>query len=60
MTVSRNEAILQNILGAHNTILPPFSRIEALLIEIAELIASGGDAEPITDAEITEIINTIE
>lgn len=39
---SRNEAILQNILGANNVILPPFSRIEELLIDIAELIAGGG------------------
>ena len=31
---SRNEAILQNILGAENELLPPFSRIERILISI--------------------------
>ena len=37
---SRIEAILQNILGADNTILPPFSRNEVLLIQIAGLLDS--------------------
>ena len=33
---SRNEAILQNILGANNDLLPPESRIEVLLQAILE------------------------
>ena len=36
MPDSRNEAILENILGADNDLLPPFSRIEKLLLEIYE------------------------
>ena len=36
---SRIEAILQNILGADNEILPPFSRNEVLLIQIADLLS---------------------
>lgn len=40
---SRIEAILQNILGADNEILPPFSRNEELLIQIAGLIADKQD-----------------
>ena len=31
---SRNEAILENMLGAENEILPPMSRIETLLQEL--------------------------
>ena len=37
--ISRIEAILQNILGADNEILPPFSRNEVLLIQIAGLLS---------------------
>jgi hypothetical protein len=35
---SRNEAILQNMLGAENELLPPFSRIEALLLELLDVL----------------------
>ncbi len=46
---SRNEAILQNILGANNELLPPQSRIEALLQEI---YAEGGvDAAEVLGAK---------
>lgn len=50
---SRNEAILQNMLGADNEILPPFSRIEKLLIDLAELIENmdgggGASSSPIS------------
>ena len=38
---SRNEAILQNILGANNVIKPPFSRIEVLLIALLEELEGG-------------------
>ena len=40
---SRNEAILQNILGADNQLLPPESRIETLLQQL--LTALGGSGE---------------
>ena len=43
---SRNEAILQNILGADNELVPPESRIEALLQQLlASLGGSGDDKE---------------
>ncbi len=35
---SRNEAILQNMLGAENELLPPFSRIETLLLELLDVL----------------------
>lgn len=52
---SRNEAILQNMLGADNEILPPFSRIEMLLIDLLEKIESmdgGGGGSSITESEL--------
>lgn len=43
---SRNEAILQNILGANNQLVPPQSRIETLLqLLLQELGGSGDDKE---------------
>lgn len=45
---SRNEAILQNMLGADNVLEPPQSRVEALLQEILE---SGGGGGGTTDYE---------
>lgn len=41
---SRNEAILQNILGADNVLGEPQSRIEALLMQILEQGGTGGGA----------------
>lgn len=41
---SRNEAILQNILGADNELLPPESRIETLLQQLLAMLGGGGDA----------------
>lgn len=41
---SRNEAILQNILGADNELLPPESRIEILLQELLAKLGGGGEA----------------
>ena len=38
MGLSRNEDILENILGADNELLPPVSRIEVLLLELLDLI----------------------
>lgn len=40
---SRNEAILQNILGADNELLPPESRIEVLLQDLMKQLGGGGD-----------------
>lgn len=37
---SRNEAILQNMLGAENVLLEPVSRIETLLIAVLEKLES--------------------
>lgn len=49
---SRNEAILQNMLGANNELLPPESRIEVLLQLLLEewknLDPSGGGNSPIS------------
>lgn len=36
---SRNEAILQNILGADNELLPPESRIETLLQQLLAILS---------------------
>lgn len=41
---SRNEAILQNILGADNELETPQSRIEALLQQLLAMLGGGGDA----------------
>lgn len=40
---SRNEAILQNILGADNSLLPPESRIETLLQQLLVSLGGSGD-----------------
>ena len=39
---SRNESILQNMLGADNVLVPPESRIEDLLIQILNQGGGGG------------------
>lgn len=52
---SRIEAILQNILGADNEILPPFSRNEVLLIEIAGLIS--GKQDKLVSGENIKTVN---
>ena len=54
--MSRNEAILQNILGADNDLLEPMSRIETLLIALGEKIdalSSSIPAAPTTDGTYT-------
>lgn len=58
MADSRIEAILENILGADNTILDPVSRNEVLLIEIMGML-DGVPGQAITTTEITTIVNTI-
>lgn len=40
---SRNEAILQNILGADNELIPPQSRIEVLLQQLLTSLGGSGD-----------------
>ena len=47
---SRNEAILQNMLGANNELLPPESRIEVLLQMLLEQLENmdGGGGSPIS------------
>lgn len=59
MPFSRNEAILENILGADNTIVAPQSRIEELLIEIMNMLGEMEPSEPVTEAEIDVIIEAL-
>lgn len=40
MGMSRNENILENILGAENELPEPVSRIETLLLELLDLVRS--------------------
>ena len=58
MAESRIESILENILGGNNTIRPPFSRNEALLLQISEQLEEA-PGEPVTSQEIQAIINSI-
>lgn len=60
MPQSRIEAILENILGEDNTILPPMSRNEVLLIRINEMLENDIPNTVITTAEIDVIIASIE
>lgn len=50
---SRNEAILQNILGADNELLPPESRIETLLQLLLEEL-KGGSSEVVVDNALSK------
>ena len=50
---SRNEAILQNILGANNELLPPESRIETLLQLLLEEL-KGGSSEVVVDNALSK------
>lgn len=60
MADSRIEAILENILGADNTILPPMSRNEVLLIQIMDMMQNDIPNTVITSAQIDAIIDSIE
>ena len=55
---SRNEAIMENILGEDNEILDPVSRNEVLLQEIANYLEDT-PSEVISSNEIDGIINTV-
>lgn len=52
---SRNEAILQNILGANNTLGEPQSRIEALLMQLLEQGGGGSGGSGGSQTEIVAI-----
>ena len=59
MADTRIEAILENILGADNEILPPMSRNEVLLIQIMDMLQEDIPNTVITSAQIDAIINSI-
>lgn len=59
MADTRIEAILENILGADNEILPPMSRNEVLLIQITDMLQEDIPNTVITSAQIDSIINSI-
>jgi hypothetical protein len=59
MADTRIEAILENILGADNEILPPMSRNEVLLIQIMDMLQEDIPNTVITSAQIDSIINSI-
>ena len=59
MADTRIEAILENILGADNEILPPMSRNEVLLIQIMNMLQEDIPNTVITSAQIDSIINSI-
>jgi len=50
---SRNEAILQNILGANNELIPPESRIETLLQLLLQEL-QGGSSEVVVDNALSD------
>lgn len=52
---SRNEALLQNILGGNNPILYPFSRIEVLLLALMEKINVDASKNPNLEAALSSI-----
>lgn len=60
MPQSRIEAILENILGADNEILPPMSRNEVLLIQIMGMLQDDIPNTVITSEQIDAIIASIE
>lgn len=55
---SRNEAILQNMLGAENELGDPLSRIEALLMQVLDVlqnIEGWSEASAITGKTLLEV-----
>lgn len=60
---SRNEAILQNILGANNPLGEPLSRIEALLMQLLETVKNiegWSEASALTGKTLLEVGNDAE
>ena len=60
---SRNEAILQNMLGADNQLGEPLSRIEALLMQVLEVlqnIEGWSEASVLTGKTLLEVGNDAE
>ena len=60
---SRNEAILQNMLGADNPLGEPLSRIEALLMQVLEVlqnIEGWSEASVLTGKTLLEVGNDAE
>ena len=60
---SRNEAILQNMLGAENPLGEPLSRIEALLMQVLEVlqnIEGWSEASVLTGKTLLEVGNDAE
>lgn len=56
MGLSRNENILENILGESHELDDPQSRIEALLMRLLEAISKGDDVSNITITGETLVI----
>lgn len=59
MEDSRIEAILENILGGENEILPPMSRNEVLLIEILDMMQNEIPNTVISSQQIDAIVQSI-
>ena len=60
---SRNEAILQNMLGADNQLGEPLSRIEALLMQVLQVlqtIEGWSEASVLTGKTLLEVGNDAE
>ena len=60
---SRNEAILQNMLGAENSLGEPLSRIEALLMQVLEVLQNidgWSEASVLTGKTLLEVGNDAE
>ena len=60
---SRNEAILQNILGAENPLGEPLRRIEALLMQLLETVKNiegWSEASALTGKTLLEVGNDAE
>ena len=60
---SRNEAILQNMLGADNPLGDPLSRIEALLMQVLTVlqnIEGWSEASELTGKTLLEVVENAE
>lgn len=56
--IARNEAILQNMLGADNELLPPMSRIEVLLMALKDAIEASKSPYEIVVSETAPVEGT--